>query len=253
MSSFAWLRARPRAFASAGAVTAAAVTITTLAFVYQGVPTTEVDLHDGGVWVTKQSSLLVGHFNHESQVLDGALRTTSDDYDILQSGSTVLLVDDSSSSVSVVDPAMVALSGAAGIPGDADVALGGETVAILDRTSGDLWVVPSASVGSFQIEGTDPTVNVGKGADVAVGLDALTGEERRDAVLGMCGSLVECQLRGLVDRVVRQSAERLLQDATIEIAALAIALHGPAEARALFPIRLPMPDSSTARRSGGSS
>jgi len=89
--------------------------------------------------------------------------------------------------------------------------------------------------------------------DVAVGLDALTGEERRDAVLGMCGSLVECQLRGLVDRVVRQSAERLLQDATIEIAALAIALHGPAEARALFPIRLPMPDSSTARRSGGSS
>ena len=173
MSSFAWLRARPRALASAGAVTAAAVTITTLAFVYQGVPTTEVDLHDGGVWVTKQSSLLVGHFNHESQVLDGALRTTSDDYDILQSGSTVLLVDDSSSSVSVVDPAMVALSGAAGVPADADVALGGETVAILDRASGDLWVVPSASVGSFQIEGTDPTASLGKGGDVAVGVDGV--------------------------------------------------------------------------------
>ncbi len=173
MSSFAWLRARPRAFASAGAVTAAAVTITTLAFVYQGVPTTEVDLHDGGVWVTKRSSLLVGHFNHESQVLDGALRTTSDDYDILQSGSTVLVVDDAGSTVSVVDPAMVALSGAAGVPGDADVALGGDTVAILDRASGDLWVVPSASVGSFQIEGTDPTANVGKGADVAVGVDGV--------------------------------------------------------------------------------
>ncbi|MFB7891667.1 Ig-like domain-containing protein [Microbacterium sp. NPDC056044] len=173
MRSFAWLRSRPRAVASAGAVTAAAVTITTLAFVYQGVPTTEVDLHDGGVWVTKQSSLLVGHFNHESQVLDGALRTTSDDYDILQSGSTVLLVDDSSSSVSVIDPAMVALSGAAGVPGDADVTLGGDTVAILDRASGDLWVVPSASVGSFQIEGTDPTANVGRGADVAVGLDGV--------------------------------------------------------------------------------
>ncbi|MDR7184548.1 hypothetical protein J2X85_001571 [Microbacterium trichothecenolyticum] len=154
-------------------MTAAAVTITTLAFVYQGVPTTEVDLHDGGVWVTKQSSLLVGHFNHESQVLDGALRTTSDDYDILQSGSTVLVVDDAGSSVGVVDPAMVALSGAAGVPADADVALGGETVAILDRASGDLWVVPSTSIGSFQIEGTDPTANVGKGADVAVGVDGV--------------------------------------------------------------------------------
>ena len=97
MRSSAWLRARPRALASAGAVTAAAVTLTTLAFVYQGVPTTEVDLHDGGVWVTKQSSLMVGHFNHESQVLDGGLRTTSDDYDILQSGATVLLVDNAGS------------------------------------------------------------------------------------------------------------------------------------------------------------
>ncbi|MFC8682236.1 Ig-like domain-containing protein [Microbacterium ureisolvens] len=173
MRSFAWLRARPRTLASAGAVTAAAVTVTTLAFVYQGLPTTEVDLHDGGVWVTKQSSLLVGHFNHESQVLDGGLRTTSDDYDILQSGGTVLVVDDTNSSVSVVDPGMVALSGAASLPGDAKVALGGDTVAILDRASGDLWVVPAVGVGSFQIEGIDPNANLGKGADVAVGLDGV--------------------------------------------------------------------------------
>ena len=173
MRSFTWLRARPRALASAGAVTAAAVTITTLAFVYQGVPTTEVDLHDGGVWVTKQSSLLVGHFNHESQVLDGGLRTTSDEYDILQSGSTVLMLDEAGSTMSVIDPGMVTMSGAAGMPGDADVALGGETVAILDRGSGDLWVVQSQSVGTFQIEAADPVVNVGKGADVAVGVDGV--------------------------------------------------------------------------------
>ncbi|WP_106815862.1 Ig-like domain-containing protein [Microbacterium timonense] len=189
MRSFAWLRSRPRALASAGAVTAAAVTITTLAFVYQGLPTTEVDLHDGGVWVTKQSNLLVGHFNHESQVLDGALRTTSDDYDILQSGSTILVVDDTTSSVSVVDPAMVALSGAASVPADGKVALGGSTVAILDRTAGDLWVVPAAAVGSFQIEGTDPTVNVGKDADVAVGVDGVV-----HAVSAETGELVTVRL-----------------------------------------------------------
>ncbi|WP_194397206.1 Ig-like domain-containing protein [Microbacterium atlanticum] len=173
MRSFAWLRARPRAFASAGAVTAAAVTLTTLAFVYQGVPTTEVDLHDGGVWVTKQSSLMVGHFNHESQVLDGGLRTTSDDYDILQSGSDVLLVDKANSAVSVIDPGMVALAGAASLPGDAEVALGGSTVAILDRASGDVWVLPVESAGTFQIEGSDPVANAGKGADAAVGVDGV--------------------------------------------------------------------------------
>lgn len=171
MTSFAWLRARPRALASAGVVTAAAVAITTMAFVYQGNPTTEVDLHDGGVWVTKQSALLVGHFNHESQVLDGGLRTASGEYDILQSGANVLVVDESGSSVTAVDPAMVALTESADIPAGAKVVLGGTTVAILDRASGDLWVVPAQGIGSFAVEASEPLATLGEGADVAAGLD----------------------------------------------------------------------------------
>lgn len=171
MKSFSWLRARPRALASAGAVTAAAVTITTLAFVYEGLPTTEVDLHDGGVWVTKQSSLLVGHFNHESQVLDGGLRTPSQDYDILQAGPTVLMVDEENATLSTVDPATVALADPVSLPGSADVALGGPTVAVLDPAKGDLWVVPAAGAGSLNVKGTDPLLELGEGADVAVGTD----------------------------------------------------------------------------------
>ncbi|KRA25038.1 hypothetical protein ASD65_11835 [Microbacterium sp. Root61] len=171
MKTFAWLRARPRAVASASVVTISAVAITTMAFVYQGFPTTEVDLHDGGVWVTKKSSLLVGHFNHESQVLDGGLRAASDDYDILQTGSTVLVVDSSQGTVTTVDPAMVTLADSADVPGGAKVVLGGSTVAVLDRTSGDLWVMPSEAIGSFQVEGTDPTAELGKNADVTVGVD----------------------------------------------------------------------------------
>ncbi len=73
--------------------------------------------------------------------------------------------------------------------------------------------------------------------DVAIGLGSLSEEERRDAVLEMCGSLVERELRGLVEQIVRECAERLLRDATIEIATFAVALHGPTEARALFPVR----------------
>ncbi|MDY0907947.1 Ig-like domain-containing protein [Microbacterium sp. CFBP9034] len=173
MKSFAWLRSRPRAVASTGIVTAVAVAITTMAFVYEGNPTTEVDLHDGGVWVTKQSALLVGHFNHESKVLDGGLRTTSGEYDILQSGETVLVVDEADSSLTTIDPAMVLLTESSNIPGDAKVVLGGSTVAILDRQSGDLWVVPSAAVGSFEVEGTDPIDTLGEGADVTVGVDGI--------------------------------------------------------------------------------
>ncbi len=171
MKSFAWLRSRPRAVASTGILTAAAVAITTMAFVYEGNPTTEVDLNDGGVWVTKQSALLVGHFNHESQVLDGGVRTTSGDYDILQAGAHVLVVDEAESSVTAVDPAMVTLTESANIPGGAKVVLGGPTVAILDPASGDLWVVPAAAIGSFEIEGTEAVTDVGEKADVTVSAD----------------------------------------------------------------------------------
>ncbi|WP_194409742.1 Ig-like domain-containing protein [Microbacterium cremeum] len=217
MRSFTWLRSRPRTLASAGAVTAAAVTLTTMAFVYQGLPTTEVDLHDGGVWVTKQSSLLVGHFNHESKVLDGGLRTTGDEYDILQSGGTVLVVDEGSSSVTVVDPAMVALAEAANVPAGAKVTLGGSTVSILDRASGDLWVVGAAAMGSFQIEGTDPAVNVGKGADAAVGVDgrvhAVSLESREVVTLTL-------QEDGTPSEPQRTALSDLPKDAEVSISAV---------------------------------
>lgn len=217
MRSFTWLRSRPRTLASAGAVTAAAVTLTTMAFVYQGLPTTEVDLHDGGVWVTKRSSLLVGHFNHESKVLDAGLRTTGDEYDILQSGGTVLVVDEGSSSVTVVDPAMVALAEAANVPNGAKVTLGGSTVSILDRTSGDLWVVDAAAMGSFQIEGTDPAVNVGKGADAAVGVDglvhAVSPESREVVTVGL-------QEDGTLSDPQRTTIADLPEDAKVSISAV---------------------------------
>ncbi len=171
MKSFAWLRARPRTLASAGVVTASALTITLLAVGYEGFPTTEVDLHDGGVWVTKSSAMLVGHFNHESQVLDGGLRTTGDQYDILQSGETVLVVDSGDATVTTIDPAMVVLTDSAQLPAGAEVVLGGPTVAVMNPSSGDLWVVPSEGIDAFEFQGTDPVATLGEDAAVTVGTD----------------------------------------------------------------------------------
>src|SRR5690606_7525048 len=117
------------------------------------------------------SSLLVGHFNHESTVLDGGLRTSGDDYDILQDGGTVLVADRSDMTLTAVDPARVSLGDSAPIPTDAKASLGARTAAVLDRTSGDLWVVGTASISGFDIKGTDPLVELGKNADVVVGRD----------------------------------------------------------------------------------
>ncbi|MFD5213714.1 Ig-like domain-containing protein [Microbacterium sp. NPDC058345] len=156
------------------------MTITTMAVAYDGFPTTKVDLNDAGVWLTNASSLLVGHFNHESAVIDGGLRTASDAYDVLQDENTVLLVDDGSDTVTAIDPARVALTDSAAVPAEAKVALGGLTTAVLNRNSGELWVTSAKGLAGFDIKAADPVAELGDGADVTVGRDgtvyALSGE-----------------------------------------------------------------------------
>lgn len=170
MKSFTWLSAHRRALASTSVVTAAALTVGFFAFAYEGKPTTEVDLHDGGIWVTKQSSLLVGHFNNESRVLDGGLRATSSDYDLLQSGSRILVVDTMDSSLTAIDPARVILSDSADIAPGSAVAMGAGTVAVLEP-SGNLWTSPFTALSGIGVEGADPVAELGKNARVAVGVD----------------------------------------------------------------------------------
>src|SRR5690606_31060113 len=109
-----------------------------------------------------------GHFNNESTVLDGGLRSSSDTYDVLQDAETVLMVDHGNDSVTAIDPARVALTDSAPIPGDAKVALGNKTVAILDSSSGDLWVTSAKGLSGYDIKGKDPVAELGKGADVSV-------------------------------------------------------------------------------------
>jgi hypothetical protein len=171
MKALSWMRAHPRRLASAAGVAAGAIALTTLAFSYQGNPTTKVDLNDGGVWITKTSSLLVGHFNYQSTLLDGGLRTTAENYDILQDRANVLVVDETASTVTAVDPARVTLGDSARIPSAAKVALGDRTAAILDRDEGTLWVVPVRALSSFELDAAEPTAELGEGADVAVAQD----------------------------------------------------------------------------------
>ncbi|QPE04961.1 hypothetical protein IT882_02230 [Microbacterium schleiferi] len=114
------------AFASGATLTAAAVAISTLAVVYPGVPTADVQLDDGGVWVTKSNDLLVGHLNYPSRLLDGAARARAGTFDVLQDGGTVLVHDETNTTLAMVDPATVELANPVSIPAGSDVALGGE-------------------------------------------------------------------------------------------------------------------------------
>ncbi|WP_203137146.1 hypothetical protein [Microbacterium sp. JZ31] len=172
MSAMSWLHVRPRTLAGAAIVTAAAIGITTMAFAYEGNPTTELELHDGSVWITKAEASLVGHFNAESRVLDGQLGSPSADYDVLQDGGTVLVHQTSAATVGLVDTAAVTLGDGVQLPGDAELDYSARTVAVLDPKKGAVYVVPVGGLSSFSSAEAKPVLEkLGDGAHVTVGRD----------------------------------------------------------------------------------
>ena len=157
------------ALASGATITAAAVVISTLAVLYEGVATADLDLDDGGVWVTKSDDLLVGHLNFPSRELDGAVRARPGEFDVLQAGDNVLVHDTTAGTLSPVDPALLTIIGDAALPAGAQVALGGSTVGVLG--GGRLYSLNVESVGGATFAEDSALAEIGPGGDVAVSHD----------------------------------------------------------------------------------
>lgn len=186
------LRGRRRTVASVSTLASVSLAVSFLAVHYDGLRAADLSLNDGGVWVTKQSDLLVGHLNFPSRVLDSSVRTKAPDYDVLQQGNTVMVYDRANATIGQLDPATVALGESAAVPAGATVSAGGDTVAVLDK--GDLYAFPVAGIRGLRLKGTDPLAKLGDGAVVTVGLDGVVhtaslvdGEAREYAPDGQGG------------------------------------------------------------------
>ncbi|MDQ4213462.1 Ig-like domain-containing protein [Microbacterium sp. ASV81] len=166
---FRVLRERRAMLASGATLTAAAVTISTLAVLYQGIPTADLRLDDGGVWVTKSNDLLVGHLNYPSRLLDGALRTTAPDYDVLQDGNRVVVVDRANGVLSPIDPASNQFTGQQAMPGGSTVVLGGAEMGVLG--GGRLYAVATDRVVGARFDKKGSLATVGDGGVVAIAHD----------------------------------------------------------------------------------
>ncbi|NQX12302.1 cadherin-like domain-containing protein [Microbacteriaceae bacterium VKM Ac-2855] len=169
--AFTRVSRRPRTIASVATLAAVSIVVSTMAVLYQGVTTADVDLNDGGVWVTKPAGLLAGRVNYPSQVFDAGLRTKAAEFDIDQVADTVVVHDEINATVSVVDTANVALGAEVAVPGLSTVTLGGDVLALLDRESGRLWATTAESVESFDVASTEPVATLGAGAAMTVAGD----------------------------------------------------------------------------------
>ncbi|MCW2700453.1 MAG: tandem-95 repeat protein [Blastococcus sp.] len=164
--AFALVRRR---LLSGGSVGLAAAVLAGFALMAPGYPTADVELNDGGVWVTNSSELLVGRLNRQIDELDAALTSTADDVDVVQQGSEVFAVQPTSGTLQRVDVAYAVLDADVRVPGGAGVGLGGGTLTVLDPASGAVWIRASDQISGLDIDVQDPDLVLGAGGTIAVG------------------------------------------------------------------------------------
>ncbi|GAA5194266.1 Ig-like domain-containing protein [Arthrobacter gyeryongensis] len=143
--------------------------VVAVAVIYPGFKVTQVDLNDGGVWVTNTSKNLVAHLNYQSKVLDGGLLAGSPDFDVLQNAATVLVSDRSKASLATVKVSDVTLGQPKQLPPSVTINFGQNSLVLANPEKGMLWVSNSNAFGSFDADATKPVLADSKGVVAAVG------------------------------------------------------------------------------------
>ncbi len=142
----------------------------TFAVLHPGFPITDVDLTSRDVWVTNGEQLLGGRLNRQIDELNGSVVASSPNFDVLQDGDTLFLVDPDAGRVESVNPASTEVTSAIDLPPGAEVRYGGDVLSIM-APDGKLWVIPAVGDLQFNYVSTPPLIELGDDAHAVVTLD----------------------------------------------------------------------------------
>ena len=173
-------RRRRRTSTAASAILAILALVLTVAAVrYPGLSSSEVEVTNGGVWITNAKDGLLGRLNVDAGELDARLAMVGDDLDIVQSGYTVF--ETSARGFTPINSAAgTRLPSIETFPGS-QFALGGDRVAVT-APDGRVWVLtpeqaagfdPTQGAPTFAARGKQPVVTVTASGTVLV-LDGST-------------------------------------------------------------------------------
>ncbi|WP_344204063.1 Ig-like domain-containing protein [Aeromicrobium alkaliterrae] len=160
---------RWRKVASGASLALVSSLLVVLAFRADGTPVTDVELHDGSVWVSNSQRLLIGRLNPQIKQLDLGVSTDSADVDIFQNASTVFIDNQGDTrTLRQVDVARAVASDPVELPESVDAAFGGHTIAMLDTETGQFWVRSSQNLTAFAAKTEPELLKVGSDGAVAV-------------------------------------------------------------------------------------
>ena len=144
----------------------AALVITGFAMRFPGLHSSEVEVSNGGVWVTSGQDGLLGRLNVEAQELDARLTMVGEDLDILQSGYTV--IETGARGMTPINSAGVSRGGVVELIPGTEVALGGDRVAIA-APDGRVWILSPNEAAAFSPSSVEPVHETGgEPAQIAV-------------------------------------------------------------------------------------
>ncbi|MGR2753147.1 Ig-like domain-containing protein [Agromyces arachidis] len=169
---------------TATAVAAVVAVVAGVAVASGGYTAQRVDLGDAAVWVSNEGYESVGRANTAVGELNAVVEAGGTRPEVVQAGSTVLVLDRDRASVGIVDPATAAVVDTVAVPpAGADLAIAGDRVVV--TADGDLWVQPIEEFGRFASD-SEPAFEFGAESVVSVdeagrvfGFTPSTGEVRQ--------------------------------------------------------------------------
>ncbi len=154
------------ALVTAGAVTAVVAVIAGVAVASGGYAAQRVDLGDASVWVANDELQAVGRANTAVLELNSVVETGGSGAEIVQQGSTVLVLDRDRASVGIVDATTSTVTETVPVPPeDSSLALAGDRVVV--AADGKVWSAPAAGFADFDGD-AEPVLNFGPGAVTSV-------------------------------------------------------------------------------------
>ena len=179
--------------------------------IYKGAEVTQVNVNDGGIWVTNKSKQKVGHLDYEARILDGALRTEASNFDVGQAGETVTVSDLTSLTVAPVNVTQVSLGSPTALPSGSSAMQGGDVLGVLNPTDGTLWTTSATAPSPANLsEGAALSSNMGASTFV-------TGLDGSVYSLAASGTLTTVKRQGTVDQAATSRIEGIPEDAQLSM------------------------------------
>lgn len=163
-----WLSAHRSLAVTATSVIAVAALVVTVAVVSNGYTAQHLNLNDGSVWVANGTDQVVGRANTQVLELNTVVASTGVELNVVQNGSTVLLLDHTDSKIDIIDPATSKVMDSVPLPpANPEVFLSANNVVIHAQTTGQLWIIPITGLAKFDAE-SEPNLSLGANSVVSV-------------------------------------------------------------------------------------